>query len=172
MKVAPFPENPLTGAGPGLASGGLPTQATAAMKPVATDTGGKNGERPEVPLFRGRRPVELSFGTSGLRGLVRDITDLEAYINTRGFLEYALERGDVAPGGEVSLAADLRPSSDGPERSILRAVSRAVLDAGLRPDLVGHLPTPALTFYALQRKQPSVMVTGSHIPFDLSLIHI
>jgi phosphomannomutase len=166
MKVAPFPENPLTGAGPGLASGGRPTQATAAMKPVATDAGGKNGERPGALLFRGRRPVELSFGTSGLRGLVRDITDLEAYINTRGFLEYALERGDVASGGEVSLAADLRPSSDGPERSILRAVARAVLDAGLRPDLVGHLPTPALMFYALQRKQPSVMVTGSHIPFD------
>jgi len=39
----------------------------------------------ESPSFRGRQPEELAFGTSGLRGLVTDITDLEAYINTRGF---------------------------------------------------------------------------------------
>ena len=26
-------------------------------------------------------PVELAFGTSGLRGLVTDMTDLECYIN-------------------------------------------------------------------------------------------
>ncbi len=39
-------------------------------------------------LFRGKNPTALAFGTSGLRGLVSDITDLEAYINTRGFLDY------------------------------------------------------------------------------------
>jgi hypothetical protein len=42
--------------------------------------------------FRGRRPTALAFGTSGLRGLVEDITDLEAYVNTRGFLDYLFER--------------------------------------------------------------------------------
>ena len=31
------------------------------------------------PPFRGRRPAVLRFGTSGLRGLATDITDLEAY---------------------------------------------------------------------------------------------
>ena len=28
-------------------------------------------------------PVELAFGTSGLRGLVRDITSLEAYVSIK-----------------------------------------------------------------------------------------
>jgi phosphoglucomutase len=35
-------------------------------------------------------PVELSFGTSGLRGKVADITSLEAYVNTKGFLVFLL----------------------------------------------------------------------------------
>jgi len=31
--------------------------------------------------FRGRNPAALRFGTSGLRGLVEDMTDLEVYVN-------------------------------------------------------------------------------------------
>ena len=45
--------------------------------------------------FRGRTPTPLAFGTSGLRGLITDITDLEAYINTRGFLAYLFHRGEL-----------------------------------------------------------------------------
>jgi phosphomannomutase len=120
----------------------------------------------ERPVFRGRQPVALVFGTSGLRGLVTEITDLEAYINTRGFLEYLFEAGDLAKGGPVSVGGDLRPSSDSPERSILRAVVRAIQDTGLVVDNLGRLPTPALTYYAMQHQRPSIMVTGSHIPFD------
>ncbi len=108
-------------------------------------------------LFRGAHPTALNFGTSGLRGLVSDITDLEAYINTRGFLDFLGVRDGV-----VALAGDLRPSTD----RILVAVARAIEDAGARVDYVGKIPTPALTYYALERDQPSVMVTGSHIPFD------
>ena len=107
--------------------------------------------------FRGRTPAALAFGTSGLRGLVTDITDLEAYINTRGFLDYV-----GAHDGTVVLAGDLRPSTD----RILAAVARAIEDAGCAVDFVGKIPTPALTYYALLKKRPSVMVTGSHIPFD------
>ena len=33
-------------------------------------------------------PAKLTFGTSGLRGLVSDMTDLECYINTLGFIEF------------------------------------------------------------------------------------
>jgi mannose-6-phosphate isomerase class I len=72
-------------------------------------------------LFRGGRPTRLAFGTSGLRGLVTDITDLEAYINTRGFLDYLVAIGDAIPGTPVALAGDLRPSTDSPERSIARS---------------------------------------------------
>ena len=34
------------------------------------------------------------------------------------------------------------------------------------PSTSGVIPTPALTYYALGRGKASIMVTGSHIPFD------
>jgi phosphomannomutase len=108
--------------------------------------------------FRGRSPARLAFGTSGLRGLVTEITDLEAYINVRGFLDYL----EAAPGTVVAVAGDHRPSTD----RILRAVAQAVTDAGLAVASFGKIPTPALMFHALTHRQPSIMVTGSHIPFD------
>ena len=110
-----------------------------------------------MTAFRGKNPTALAFGTSGLRGLVTDITDLEAFINTRGFLDYLGVREGV-----VALAGDLRPSTD----RILIAVARAIEDAGCSVDFLGKIPTPALMYCALERSQPSVMVTGSHIPFD------
>jgi phosphomannomutase len=116
--------------------------------------------------FRGRRPTALAFGTSGLRGLVDDITDLEAYINTRGFLDYLFHVGDVSAGDTVCIAGDRRPSTESPERSIMRAVARAIEDTGLAVDNLGLIPTPALAFYALRNRRASVMITGSHIPFD------
>ncbi len=112
--------------------------------------------------FRGRTPARLAFGTSGLRGLVSDITDLEAYINTRGFLDYLVAIGDAAPGTPVVLAGDQRPSSE----RILGAVARAIQDCGLGVQYVGRIPTPALTYFGLAHAWPSIMVTGSHIPFD------
>jgi phosphomannomutase len=117
-------------------------------------------------LFRGKDPARLAFGTSGLRGLVRDITDLEAYVSTRGFLDYLVNIGDAEPSGPVAVAGDLRPSTDGAERSILRAVARAIEDSGFCVDHCGKIPTPALAYYAFGRRCPSIMVTGSHIPFD------
>lgn len=135
----------------------VPLASTAASGRPSTD---------EVPIFRGRRPTSLTFGTSGLRGLVTDITDLEAYVNTRGFLDFLREVGDAQAGDPVSIAGDLRPSSDSPDRSIMCAVARAVSDAGFIVDHLGRLPTPALTHFAILQRRPSIMVTGSHIPFD------
>jgi phosphomannomutase len=112
--------------------------------------------------FRGKPVRPLAFGTSGLRGLVEDITDLEAYINTRGFLAYLLEGGQIAAGSRVALGGDLRPST----ARILEAVARAVVDADLQADYQGRLPTPALTLYGMTEGIASIMVTGSHIPFD------
>lgn len=117
-------------------------------------------------------PVELTFGTSGLRGLVRDITHLEAYLNARAFLRYAIETGRVRPGDAVALAGDLRPSTlervaaEGGRGEILQAVARATEDSGLRTAYLGRIPTPALMHFALSRRLASVMITGSHIPFD------
>ncbi|HEY7700646.1 MAG TPA: hypothetical protein VIE88_19610, partial [Vicinamibacteria bacterium] len=114
------------------------------------------------PRFRGRRPGELAFGTSGLRGLVSEMTDLEVYVNTRGFLEYLLERREIYRGDPVSAAGDLRPSTE----RILGSVARAIVDGGFRLDYLGRIPTPALAWSATSQRRASVMVTGSHIPFD------
>lgn len=116
--------------------------------------------------FRGHHPRHLAFGTSGLRGLVADITDLEAYINTRGFLDYLFEIKGVKKGEIIYVAGDLRPSTDSPHRSIMAAVARAIAEAGLKVVSLGKIPTPALASFAIEHGQPSIMVTGSHIPFD------
>ena len=121
-------------------------------------------------------PRELEFGTSGRRGKVADLTQLEVYINALAELEY-LQSLDVSGGGivggeEFFFARDLRPSSDSfvPEQGgrgeIAQAIVAAILDAGMRPINLGSIPTPAVTCYALARGKGSMMVTGSHIPFD------
>jgi phosphomannomutase len=107
-------------------------------------------------------PEELSFGTSGLRGLVTDMTDLECYINTRGFLEFLEVDGSAKKGVTVYLAGDLRESTP----RILLAVHQAITDAGFKTVNCGLIPTPAVAYYALRQDAPCIMITGSHIPAD------
>jgi len=122
------------------------------------------------------QPVPLRFGTSGRRGLVKDLTQLEVYINARAELEYLLElpkeNGGIRKGDDFFLAWDLRPSSTRfvPEYNgrgeIAQTLAQAIRDVGLRPVNLGCIPTPALAFYAWQHSSGGMMVTGSHIPFD------
>jgi len=119
---------------------------------------------------------ELKFGTSGRRGLVCEMSQLEIYTNARAEIEYLQqlpkEKGGITAGGEFYYAADLRPSSVsfvaefGGRGEIAQAIETAIADAGMQPVFLGFLPTPALTFFALQRNRASIMVTGSHIPFE------
>jgi phosphomannomutase len=118
--------------------------------------------------FLNYTPVPLAFGTSGLRGLVKDITDLEAYINVKGALRYLLSVGDMTATGKVVLAGDLRPSTD----RIMRACMQAILDCGCSVENAGKIPTPALVSRALANGGAGVMVSGSHIPFDRNGIKI
>lgn len=121
-------------------------------------------------------PHELQFGTSGRRGLVADLTQLEIYINALAEVRYlqtlSAAEGGVHYGDEFYLAHDLRPSSTrfAPEAQgrgeIYQAVERAVTDAGMRPINLGEIPTPALMYFAVNRARGSIMITGSHIPFD------
>ncbi|MCK5241549.1 phosphomannomutase [bacterium] len=104
----------------------------------------------------------LKFGTSGLRGLLTDMTDKECYINTRGFINYLLQSSRIQASATVSLAGDLRFSTD----RIMEAVGKAVLDAGCQVENCGKIPSPAVMYHAIQNKQASIMVTGSHIPDD------
>lgn len=111
-------------------------------------------------------PRELKFGTSGRRGEVAHLTDLEIYINARAELEYLqslpAKAGGIVAGEEFYYALDLRPSS----QQLCRAIARAIGDAGMRPVNMGLIPTPALMSYAVSQGKGSIMVTGSHIPFD------
>ncbi|MEO5499355.1 MAG: phosphomannomutase, partial [Candidatus Saccharimonadales bacterium] len=105
-------------------------------------------------------PTELAFGTSGLRGLVADMTDMECYINARGFLEYLQSIGELT--GKVYIAGDLRASTP----AIMLAMEKAITDSAQTVEHCGFIPTPALAFYAQQKTSPCIMVTGSHIPDD------
>jgi phosphomannomutase len=121
-------------------------------------------------------PHELQFGTSGLRGKVVDLTQLEVYINALAELQYLqsldTSKGGIVRGQEYFFAQDLRPSSDTfvPEfecrGEIAQAIVAAIRNAGMRTVNLGAIPTPALTCYALARSKGSIVVTGSHIPFD------
>ncbi len=95
------------------------------------------------------------FGTSGLRGLVTDLTDDLCRRYARAFLS------SVAPTEILFIGRDLRPSSP----RIAAAVASAA-GAGCRVVDCGALPTPALALAAMAAGAPAVMVTGSHIPAD------
>ena len=112
--------------------------------------------------FLNYTPVSLAFGTSGLRGMVKDITDLEAYINIKAALRYLLSIGDIHASSTVVIAGDLRPSTD----RIMRACAQAIVDSGCQVENAGNIPTPALIAHAISAGRAGVMVSGSHIPFD------
>ncbi len=96
------------------------------------------------------------FGTSGLRGLVTELTPPLVADHVRAFL------AACAPGGGLWLGRDLRDSSP----AIADAVAAAALAAGVDVTDCGVLPTPALALAAGQAGGAAVMVTGSHIPAD------
>ncbi|MBD8528784.1 MULTISPECIES: phosphomannomutase [unclassified Massilia] len=99
----------------------------------------------------------VQFGTSGARGLVAQMSDAICYAYAQAFLKA------VADGpGPVIIGHDLRPSSP----AIAGACAQAVRDAGREVVFVGPMPTPAVAYYAATRNASSLVITGSHIPFD------
>ncbi len=103
--------------------------------------------------------MPLKFGTSGLRGLVTNMTDRECWLHARAFLRYARLPGAI---GEVALGGDFRASTP----RIMRAVAFAIREEGCRVRFQGILPTPAVTLCGISQGIPGIMVTGSHIPDD------
>jgi phosphomannomutase len=105
-----------------------------------------------------------------------DLTQLEIYLNALAELEYlqslSLDEGGIQQGDPFYFAYDLRPSSSEFVRQeqgrgeIAQAIVAAIGDAGMKAVNLGRIPTPALASYALTRGKGSIMVTGSHIPFD------
>lgn len=96
------------------------------------------------------------FGTSGLRGLVAELSPDLITDYTRAFL------AACPHGGAVHVGWDLRPSSP----AIAKWVIAAVQDAGLRAICAGAVPTPALALGSMREGHAAIMVTGSHIPAD------
>jgi phosphomannomutase len=121
-------------------------------------------------------PHELRFGTSGRRGDVVDLTQLEVYLNALAEIQFLLalapREGGIERGDVFYYAYDLRPSSstfvkeEKGRGEIAQAVEQAIRDAGLNPVNLGRIPTPALTYYAISQAKGSIMITGSHIPFE------
>jgi len=121
-------------------------------------------------------PQVLGFGTSGRRGKVVDLTQLEIYLNALAELEYLqslpLSEGGIRRGEDLYFAYDLRPSSsefvaqEEGRGEIAQAIVQAIGDAGMQAVNLGRIPTPALASFALSRNKGSIMVTGSHIPFE------
>src|SRR5262245_58095443 len=104
----------------------------------------------------------LKFGTSGLRGLVVDLTPEACRRYTLAFLAHLKTRNALGRSGMVLVGRDLRASSPAIAQSCMAAIGRA----GLMPVDCGALPTPALALAGLTRGVPAIMVTGSHIPDD------
>ncbi|QQA45085.1 phosphomannomutase [Pelagovum pacificum] len=96
------------------------------------------------------------FGTSGLRGLVVEMTEPLIADHVTAFL------ASCDTGGRLLIGRDLRPSS--PEMAA--TVAAAARAAGADVTDCGALPTPALALAALEADAGAVMVTGSHIPAD------
>ncbi|MER5173997.1 phosphomannomutase [Thioclava kandeliae] len=97
-----------------------------------------------------------AFGTSGLRGLVTELTPdlVDRYV--RAYL------ASCPQGSALFVGRDLRPSSP----DIAEAVIAAAQAAGIDTIDCGAQPTPALAMVAMEAGCGAVMVTGSHIPAD------
>ena len=119
-------------------------------------------------------PQALQFGTSGRRGLLLHLTQLELYINALAELEYLqtlpLCEGGIVRGDPFYFASDLRPTStrfnEHGQGELAQSILLAIESAGMVPVYLGCIPTPALMAHAIGQGKGSMMVTGSHIPFD------
>ena len=96
------------------------------------------------------------FGTSGLRGLVAELTPGLVADHVRAFCRVC----DVGAG--LYVGQDLRGSSP----DLAAVVVAAAVAEGLTVTDCGALPTPALALAAMGAGAAAVMVTGSHIPAD------
>jgi phosphomannomutase len=104
----------------------------------------------------------VSFGTSGVRGLVVDMTDKVCFAYVSAFLQYLQQQGVVDKATAIGIAGDLRVSTP----RIMNAVAAACVNMGFVPVNTGHIPSPAIALYGLKQSIPTIMVTGSHIPDD------
>src|ERR1700677_508272 len=123
-------------------------------------------------------PEILKFGTSGRRGKVIDLTQLEVYANALADLEYlqslSTSEGGISRGDQFFLAYDLRPSSisfvaefNG-RGEIAQAIITAIRDGVDRAVWNAAIPTPVHRHYSRVWGKGGIVVTGSHTRVDLN----
>lgn len=96
------------------------------------------------------------FGTSGLRGLVTELTPGLVADHIRAFVR-------ACPMGTgLWVGQDLRPSSP----DLAAVVLSTARNMGLETVDCGAVPTPALALASMGAGAAAVMITGSHIPAD------
>ncbi|UZD91041.1 phosphomannomutase [Cognatishimia activa] len=96
------------------------------------------------------------FGTSGVRGLVTELTETLVADYVAAFI------AECATSDTIYIGWDLRESS--PE--IAHTCIETAQSFGISVVNCGVLPTPALAYAAQKAKAGAIMVTGSHIPAD------
>ena len=101
----------------------------------------------------------ITFGTSGARGLVVDFTPDVCAAFAIAFIKSIKIKFSF---NTVALAIDNRPSS----YTIAQACAEGLKQLNVNVIYYGVVPTPALAYKAMLDDIPSIMVTGSHIPFD------
>lgn len=101
----------------------------------------------------------IVFGTSGARGLVSNFTPDVCAAFTVAFIKSIDAQFSFKT---VALAIDNRPSS----YAMAQACALGLKQLNLNVVYYGVIPTPALAYKAMQDNIPSIMITGSHIPFD------
>ena len=104
----------------------------------------------------------VNFGTSGVRGLVVDMTDKVCFAYVSAFLQYLQQQDLIDNTARIAIAGDLRSSTP----RIMNAAAAACINMGFEPVNAGHIPSPAIALYGLKQSIPTIMVTGSHIPDD------
>jgi phosphomannomutase len=90
------------------------------------------------------------------------MTDRVCSVYTMAFLQALRERGEITAATPVGIAGDLRPSTG----RILTAAAYALRKLGHPLVHGGRVPSPAIAMAGIERKIPTLMVTGSHIPDD------
>ncbi|MCE0493794.1 phosphomannomutase [Vibrio salinus] len=101
----------------------------------------------------------INFGTSGARGLVSQFSVNACAAFTHAFVSHIENSFEF---DSVALAIDNRPSS----YDMAMSCAETLKQRNIKPVFYGVIPTPALAYTAMKQSIPSIMVTGSHIPFD------
>ena len=100
--------------------------------------------------------ANVKFGTSGVMGLVKDLSPELCFAYASAFIQGHKQTKKIAIGH------DLRPSSP----DITKACIAAAKFNDIEAIYLGNMPTPAVANFCLSQNILGIVITGNHIPFD------